>query len=370
MDIRESTVALPAADEMERAVESRDASYDGVFYLAVRTTGIFCRPSCPARKPLPRNVQYYATAREAVFAGYRPCKRCRPLEATGEQPEWVRSLLAAVDADPEVRLTDADLRGRGLEPAKVRRYFQRAFGLTFHAYARGRRLGRSLHAIREGTPLDDVILGNGFESHSGFRDAFARTFGRPPGRSRDADCVVVDWLESPVGPLIVGATSTGVCLVEFSERRMLERELDELGRRHGLAVVPGANTHTAGVCRELTEYFAGQRTVFEVPLVIKGTDFQERVWAALRTIPYGETRSYHDIAVALGTPGAARAVGRANGANRIAIVIPCHRVVQHDGTLGGYGGGVWRKQRLLDLERDATRRPPARSQSPSPSRRV
>ena len=175
---------------MERAVTDSDAGYDGIFFVAVRTTGIFCRPSCPARKPLPKNREYYATAREALFAGYRPCKRCRPLETDGRPPEWVARLLAAVERDPKARWRDRDLRALDIDPIKARRWFRGHYGMTFQAYCRGRRMGEALEQIRNGADLDDVALGHGYDSHSGFREAFARTFGRPPGQGRQAGCVV------------------------------------------------------------------------------------------------------------------------------------------------------------------------------------
>ena len=344
---------LPPLREMERAVDRSDASYDGIFFVAVRTTGIFCRPSCPARKPLARNREYYATAREALFAGYRPCKRCRPLEADGRPPDWLAGLLVEVERDPVVRWRDADLRARSIDPARVRRYFRQHYGMTFQAYCRGRRLGEALTQIRNGAPLDDVALGHGYESHSGFREAFVRTFGQPPGRGRRADCTVIDWAESPLGPVLVAATAEGVCLLEFTDRRALEAQFAALRRRFAGAIVPGKNPHLDRLEGQLAEYFAGTRTEFDVPLVYPGTPFQEAVWGQLLRIPYGETRSYEDIAVAVGVPSGPRAVGRANGLNRIAIVIPCHRVVNKGGKLGGYGGGLWRKQFLLDLERRA-----------------
>jgi AraC family transcriptional regulator of adaptative response/methylated-DNA-[protein]-cysteine methyltransferase len=194
---------------MERAVAKRDASYDGIFFTGVRTTGIFCRPSCPARPPLPRNRVYFASAREAVFAGYRPCKRCRPMDVNGRPPEWVAPLLAEVERNPSERITDKDLRGLGLDPARVRRFFRKNYQMTFQAYCRGRRMGEAFKQIREGSPLDDVALGNGYGSHSGFRDAFHRTFGQPPGQCDRADCIVVGWVESPLGPLVVGARADG-----------------------------------------------------------------------------------------------------------------------------------------------------------------
>lgn len=210
---------------------------------------------------------------------------------------------------------------------------------------------KAIEQIRGGVGLDEVALGNGYDSHSGFREAFAQTFGKPPGKSRDADCVVTSWLESPLGPLVMGATDEGVCLLEFSDRRMIEAQFTTLRKRFECAVVPGTNDHLKQLSEELSAYFKGELTQFSMPLVFPGTPFQERVWSELLRIPYGETRSYEDMARAIGVPKAQRAVGHANGLNRIAIVIPCHRVVNKGGKLGGYGGGLWRKQYLLDLER-------------------
>jgi AraC family transcriptional regulator, regulatory protein of adaptative response / methylated-DNA-[protein]-cysteine methyltransferase len=341
---------LPPIQEMERAYKSCDASYDGIFFLAVRSTGIFCRPSCRARKPYPKNVQYYATQREALFAGFRPCQRCKPLAANGEAPDWLYDLLARVDRDPSARYTDAFLRTIGIEPAKARRYFQKTYGMTFQAYCRGRRLGKALEQIRTGVDLDDVALGYGFNSHSGFRDAFVRTFGTPPGRGRSTDCIVTTWIESPLGALIAGATSEGICLLEFTDRRMLDAQFSALRKNFHCAVVPGDNRHTVQLKKELDEYFQGKRKQFSVPLIYPGTPFQQKVWKELMHIPYGKTVSYESIARRIGSPESQRAVGHANGLNRIAVVIPCHRVVNKNGKLGGYGGGLWRKQKLLSLE--------------------
>jgi AraC family transcriptional regulator of adaptative response/methylated-DNA-[protein]-cysteine methyltransferase len=334
---------------MEAAHRRRDPSYDGVFYLAVKTTGIFCRPSCPARKALARNVEYFHSVKEALFAGYRPCKRCRPLEVHGTPPAWVAGLVARVEREPQRRMRDRDLREMGIEPDRARRYFQRRFGMTFHAFARGTRLRRAFAQLKQGTDLDEVAMTHGFESHSGFRDAFSKALGRAPGQSRSIECVTVTWLEGPVGPLIAGATDRGVCLLEFSDRRMLETQFESIRRRLG-PLLPGAHPLLGRLRSELAEYFEGKRREFTVPLVYPGTPFQVRVWEALRRIPYGETISYEKLARSVGSPGAQRAVGHANGRNPIAIVIPCHRVVNKDGKLGGYGGGLWRKQLLLDLE--------------------
>jgi len=343
------TTITPA--EMERALYAKDASYDGLFYTGVRTTGIFCRPSCPARKPLRRNVEFFPTVGRALFAGYRPCQRCRPLETDGRPPEWVERLLAAVDRAADGRVRAAELRAMGLTPERVRRHFQRSYGMTFDAWCRARRLGHAFEKLREGADLDSAAYDAGYESLSGFREAFSRHFGAPPGRGREGECIRVAWVRTPVGPMIAGAVEDGLCLLEFTDRRMLERQLEILGRRFRLPLVPGENEPLTRARAELDEYFAGRRHEFEVPVRVVGSEFQQKVWAALQRIPYGETRSYADVARAVGSPDAIRAVGQANGMNRIAIVIPCHRVVNSDGRLGGYGGGLWRKERLLALER-------------------
>ena len=342
--------AKPSISEMQRAVRRRDGSYDGVFFLAVRTTGIFCRPSCPSRKPLARNCEYFATARDALLAGYRPCKRCRPMDTDGRPPRWVERLLATVETRLERRFRDRDLRGMSIDPARARRYFKRHYGMTFQAYHRARRMGGAMKAIRSGEKLDDVALGHGYGSNSGFREAFGRTFGRTPGRSRQADCIVTTTIESPVGRLIVCATGEAVCLLEFNDRRALETQFATLRKRLGCAIVPGENGPIRKLKAELSRYFAGRLRRFTVPIVYPGTEFQRAVWEGLLEIPYGRTVSYDQVAAAIGRPGAHRAVGTANGKNRIAIVIPCHRVVNKDGKLGGYGGGLWRKEFLLGLE--------------------
>ena len=343
--------SLPSQRTMRRAFLAADASYDGVFYTGVKTTGIFCRPSCTARKPRPENVQFFATPKEAMFSGFRACKRCRPLDADGRPPAWVARLIARLDAAPGERIRAADLRAAGVDPARARRWFQKHYGMTFQAYSRARRLAGAFQQIKRGTSVSDVASGSGFESESGFRAAFARAFGAAPAEATAGEAVRLEWIASPVGPLVAGATDEGVCLLEFSDRRMLEAQLATLRRRLDAPLVPGKHRWLDVLRTQLDEYFAGRRTRFDLPLAIRGTPFQEQVWRALLEIPYGETWSYRDLATRIGQPGATRAVGTANGMNRIAIVIPCHRVVNADGRLGGYGGGVWRKQFLLDLER-------------------
>ena len=349
------TPSLPSRAEMERAFLGSDPAYDGIFITGVRTTGIFCRPSCRARKPLPANVEFFASVHDALFAGYRPCRRCDPMLPPGASPDWVKRLLETIDADPNQRLHDEDLRRLGAEPARARRYFQQHYGMTFHAYCRGRRLAGAIKQLRAGDAPDDVALGTGWESHSGFRDAFTRTFGTTPGQSLQTSCIVTTAIDTPLGPMIAGATDEGLCLLEFTDRRMLEAQIARLGKLLKQPLVPGEHAHLAHARRELEQYFAGMLADFTVPMVFRGTPFEERVWRELVRIPYGETLSYAQLAGRVESPGGQRAVGRANGLNRISIIIPCHRVVNSDGQLGGYGGGLWRKHWLLALERKTSR---------------
>ena len=344
---------MPTQRAMYQALVARDSSYEGVFVVGVKTTGIFCRPSCPAKKPKPENVEFFSAAKGALLSGYRPCLRCRPLEAAGSAPEWLAGLLAEIEEDPERRWRDSDLRARGLDPTRVRRWFQDNHAMTFHAYQRARRLGVALGRIRAGEELTDTAYAAGYESESGFRAAFARLFGAPPGRARDAQPAVVTRLLTPLGPMVAAARDDALLLLEFADRRMLEKQIDRIRRQVPARFVPGENDLLARTQAELDEYFAGARREFTVPLDTPGSEFQRAVWDALRAIPYGETRSYLEQARAIGRADAVRAVARANGDNRIAIIIPCHRVIGSSGELTGYGGQLWRKKALLDRERTA-----------------
>ncbi len=361
-----TTAAMPSPGRMYRALVERDSSYEGVFVVGVKTTGIFCRPTCPARKPKPETVEYFTAADDAVHAGYRPCRRCRPLDDACAPPEWVKQLEDAVDRSPTRRLTDIDLRAMGIDPARVRRYFRQRYGMTFHAYHRARRMGLALAAVRpatNGSPersrdgvqrtIDTIGLDHGYGSASGFRDAFSRHFGAPPGRGDRCTCLRARRIETPLGAMLAVSADDGLCLLEFVDRRGLDTQIADLRRRLDAVIVPGDDAHLATIADEMGRYFAGELKRFTVPLVQPGTDFQRAVWRELRRIPFGATRSYAEMATNLGRPGAHRAIGHANGRNRIAIVVPCHRVIRTDGSLCGYAGGVWRKQRLLEIERGA-----------------
>ncbi len=343
---------LPPRPEMLRAFAQRDAAYEGIFLTAVRTTGVFCRPTCPARKPRPDNVEFFATASQALMAGYRPCRRCHPMEPVGETPSWLADLLHEVESDPTRRWRDSDLRAVGLDPARVRRWFKAHHGMTFHAYSRALRLSTALGRIRHGEAVTIAAFDAGYDSLSGFNGAFQKLAGvSPTAAASDGEAVHVTRIPTPLGPLVAAATQDALCLLEFADRRMLPTQLNRLTRYVPGVLAPGDNDVLRGVADQLAEYFEGARRTFDVPLRTPGTAFQERVWGELRKIPPGETISYGTLARRIGKPNAVRAVGKANGDNRVAILIPCHRVVGADGSLTGYGGGLWRKKRLLELER-------------------
>jgi AraC family transcriptional regulator of adaptative response/methylated-DNA-[protein]-cysteine methyltransferase len=268
----------------------------------------------------------------------------------------MQALESELACDGSERLTDADLARRGLEPKTVRRAFFARYRMTFHAWQRAQGLARARERLEGGESVLAAGLDGGYASTSGFRSAFSQLFGAPPSRGRAASVCRARLLPSPLGALIAVASERGICLVEFADHAHLERQTRDLARRRASALVPGSNRHLEQLALELREYFAGRRLVFEVELDVAGAPFQLAVWEALRAIPAGQTRSYAELAAALGRPGAQRAVARANASNHLAILIPCHRVIGSDGRLVGYGGGLWRKRRLLELEAAAVRK--------------
>lgn len=356
------------SDEKYQALLRSDPAYEGRFFFAVRTTGVFCRPTCRARKPKPENVEFFADTRQALLAGYRPCKLCHPLETAEPVPAAIAGLLAEVEANPAGRIRDDELRRRGLEPETVRRWFKKHHGLTFQGYQRARRLGEAFGLIREGKPVAVAAMDAGFGSLSAFNDSFRKGFGATPTKTAATGIIRLTRLETPLGLMVAAAVEEGICLLEFAERRALETELDDLRRLLSAEVLPGPSPWFPRLRDQLAAYFAGASAGFDLPLVTPGTPFQKAVWQELRRIPYGTTRSYRDQAAALGQPAAVRAVARANGQNRIAIIIPCHRVIGADGSLTGYSGGIWRKQWLLDLEagRLKSRKSPSIRKEPHP----
>lgn len=335
-----------------RALLEKNNQYEGVFYVGVKTTGVFCRPTCPARKPKIENCEFFKTAQAALLASYRPCKRCKPLSHPNEVSEVIKKLVDAIEKEPLKRWKSVDFRALSVDESTARRQFKKRFGMTFVAYARARRMGEAMKEIRQGSSVINAQLEAGFESSSGFRDAFSKLFGEVPARINQQTVILkAAWLDTALGPMLAIADDTHLYLLEFITRRGLEKEIERL-RARGFAIIPGNTLPIDSIKQELDAYFAGTLTRFMAPYRVFGSPFQQKVWQILCTIPYGETRSYREQAVLLGHPNAFRAVANANGANQLAIIIPCHRIIASDGTLGGYGGGLAVKQWLLEHEKN------------------
>ncbi len=347
MDAKENA----SRDELYSALLERDSRYEGIWFVAVRTTGIFCRLSCTARKPKKENVEFYRSIKSALDHGYRPCKICKPHTPPGEVPPWISSLLDELSTNPDAKINDRDIRGMGIDPVRVRRWFKKHHGMTFHAYQRMLRLNRAFGNIRAGEKVINAAFDSGYDSLSGFSEQFKNLFGSSPKNLEGKQVVSITRILTPLGPMLAGATGDGLCLVEFTDRRMLETQITRLRKALNAVFLPGVSRYFKPLEKQLKEYFDGERKDFDVPLVLAGTPFQEKDWRALMEIPYGQTRSYSEQAEAIGNKAAVRAVARANGDNRIGIIIPCHRVIGSNGSLTGYGGGLWRKKHLLELER-------------------
>lgn len=344
------------SDDLYAALVRRDPDFDGRAFVGVTTTGIFCRLTCPARKPLREHCRFFSVVGDCLEAGFRPCKRCSPLRPAADADPVIQRLIEALDTSPERRWTESDVSKLGVDPSTVRRSFKRHFGVTFLEMARLRRLREGLGTLSRGGSVIEAQLDSGFDSSSGFRAACARWLGVAPGSFSGDELLKADCVATPLGSMIAVTDRTSLHLLEFLDRRALGGELRRLrqGAQGRLGI--GRYEPTDQVAEELGRFFAGVSAEFRTPLTLHGGAFARTVWSALRRIPPGETRSYGAVARAIGRPSAVRAVARANGANQIAIVIPCHRVIGADGTLTGYAGGLWRKQKLIDLERQFSTR--------------
>ncbi len=337
-------------NQMYTALLKRDDSFEGIFFVAVKTTGIFCRPTCRARKPKRENVEFFHSAKEALLRGYRPCKICTPLAPKGESPEWVKVILDEINSNGSQRFSDQEIRDLGVDPNRLRRWFKQNHGMTFQSYLRSLRLGTAFGHLSNGKKVISTAFDNGYDSLSGFVHAFKKTIGVVPSKSSGKEIIHIYQLLTPLGPMMAASVKQGICLLEFIDRKMLETELKDLSKRLNAPLVTSPGPHFRELKLQLEQYFCGKRKKFELPLFTPGSKFQQTVWKGLQKILYGTTRSYKEQAKALGRPAAVRAVASANGANKIAIIIPCHRVIGADGKLVGYGGGLWRKKRLLALE--------------------
>jgi len=331
---------------LQAAFEARDRSQDGRFVVAVTSTGIYCRPSCPARRPRPENVEFYANGGDAADAGFRPCLRCRPDEAARDE-QAVKQALAAIRASEAAIGLELLAERAGYSPAHFQRVFKRIIGLSPAAFARALREERARDALSGEARVSDAIYEAGFEAPSRFYETVKGRLGMAPSAwVKGGQGVTISWavVETTLAPMLVAATDKGVCRLSFGEGP------EELAVRFPNAALVEGGTEFVALLARVVAAVEAPGTGHDIPLDVKGTAFQEAVWRELRKIPSGETRSYAEIAAAAGRPSAVRAAGSANGANNVAVLIPCHRVVRSDGSLGGYAYGEAIKRELLERE--------------------
>ena len=340
-------------DEMWRAVEARDALADGRFVLAVRTTCIYCRPSCPARHPKRENIEFYPTPEAAEAAGYRPCKRCKPKDADAPQIAWVKKACDYIRRHPEEKITLMRLSSEaGVSAYHLQRTFKRIMGISPRQYQETCRIERLKGQLREGKPVTKAVYGAGYGSTSWlYRDSHAKLGMTPGTYKRRGEGMRISYkiVDSPLGKLIVARTAHGVCyLGHWDDEATLEASLRAEYPRAELTREEGKPDKWT---RDVLDYLAGRASELGgIPVDVEGTDFQRSVWKELQAIPRGQTRTYGDVAKSMGRPGAARAVGRACATNPVSLLIPCHRVLGGSGDLHGYHWGLSRKKKLLEAE--------------------
>jgi AraC family transcriptional regulator of adaptative response/methylated-DNA-[protein]-cysteine methyltransferase len=335
-----------SSDEAWAAFERRDRSWDGRLVGGVKTTGIYCRPSCPARRPKRENVIFYSSIQEARDAGFRACMRCKPDEV-GRDREAVAAAVKLIERTEEVPSLAEVSAAVGYAPHHFQRIFKRDLGVSPAEYARGLRNRRTEEALKANGRVTDAVYDAGYQSPSGFYSDAKERLGMTPSAWRDGGRgETIRWttFDSPLGELFIAATSKGICRLTFDDS---EASLRRLFPNAAIIKDDGSlREFVAGTLKAIERPLAAP----DLPIDVAGTAFQEAVWRELRKIPAGETRSYAQIAAAIGHPKAVRAVGTANGDNHVSVLIPCHRVIRSDGSLGGYGGGLHRKRKLLAAE--------------------
>jgi AraC family transcriptional regulator, regulatory protein of adaptative response / methylated-DNA-[protein]-cysteine methyltransferase len=341
-------VEMPTIDQDEAwaAFERRDRRWDGQVIGAVTTTGIYCKPSCPARRPKREHVLFFADGEGARAAGYRACLRCKPDEVGRDREAVARAVTLIERAEEPPRLDDL-ASAVGYAPHHFQRLFTREMGVSPAVYARGLRAGRAQKNLRKDRSVTEAIYESGYSAPSRFYADAKDRMGMTPSAWRDGgrgETIRYAMLDTPLGTMLVAATAKGICRLTFDE------DVAALKRRFPNAAIVPADTAMASLISGVLQAIETPTAAPDLPIDVAGTAFQEAVWRELRKIPAGETRSYADIAAAIGEPGAVRAVGTANGSNPIAVLVPCHRVIRSDGTLGGYAGGLDRKRKLLAAE--------------------
>jgi AraC family transcriptional regulator of adaptative response/methylated-DNA-[protein]-cysteine methyltransferase len=341
------------------ALQHRDRSFDGKFFFGVLTTGVFCRPSCACRPPLRKNVRFFLNAADAERAGLRPCLRCRPLALETISAERIKTVCDYIRSNLHLPLQLNDLSDRaGLSPAHFQRTFKTVVGVTPRQFVEACRLETLKDQLRDGPSVTDAIYEAGFGSSSRVYERVDTRLGMTPAQYRSGGKDIgISWvaIDSTVGRMMIGATDRGLCFVQFGDRDedLLEMLRSEYPAAHLEPMREPFPAEFKNWMTALQNHLSGQQPRLDLPLDLRATAFQMKVWQYLQSIPYGSVQSYAEVAVGLGQPKAARAVARACAANRVALVIPCHRVIRGTGELGGYRWGITRKRVLIDKERNA-----------------
>lgn len=334
-------------NEAWQAVLARNRAFDGRFVTGVLSTGIYCRPSCAARHPRRENVRFFADGVAARQAGLRPCKRCSPDDVSRDERAVLMAIAAIKAAEQPLALAGL-AADNGYSPAHFQRLFKRATGLSPAAYARALRMERAADALSAGGRVTDAVYDAGFNAPSRFYAASEGRLGMTPSAwAHGGRGVTIRWAvaQTSLGPMLLAATGKGVCRLSFGEGP------EALKTRFPHAELIEGGEAFSALLGDVIASVEAPGQMRDIPLDVRGTAFQEAVWRELRRIPPGETRSYAEIAAAVGKPGAVRAAGSANGANNVAVLIPCHRVIRSDGSLGGYAYGLEIKQKLLEAEK-------------------
>ena len=335
-----------------QAVCERSAQMDGQFVYAVRSTGIFCKPSCASRRAQRANVVFYPSPAAARAAGYRPCKRCRPEQTLPPQVELAEQAAHYLDEHPQATLAELGT-ALAVSPYHLQRVFKAQTGLSPRQYAAGLRWQALKNRLRQGEAVSEALYQSGYGSHSRVYEAAARQLGMTPavyrrgGKDMQIHFTIVDC---PLGRMLLAGTAKGICFLSFGDQDAALQEA--LAAEYPAAELLPDTAALQTWLQALQDYLAGQRLALDLPLDVQATAFQLRVWAELRRIPYGEVRTYSQVAEAVGNPAAVRAVASACAANPVSVVTPCHRVLRRDGGLGGYRWGLARKQTLLAVEQN------------------
>lgn len=321
---------------------THDFEHSESVFRAKGSIGVFCLPSCSVDHPSDKKVEYFPGLKDALSEGFRPCAICKPLENQDGLPDSIKRLFREL-TDNYSLIKDSDLQLLDLDPTEIKKWFKINYQISFRDFQRMLHLNIASNKLLKVGQENSKLLCKYFTTHQNLFSPSKKSI------------LYLKEMRTPLGMMVAAATEAGICLLEFSDRISLHKSIEELLKKTRASVVGGEHHHFSQLEDELRDYFAGERQQFSIPLAPVGSQFQGEVWEALSKIPYGETRTYRQQSELLGNAKKVRAVANANGLNKISILIPCHRVIGSNGTLTGYGGGVWRKKKLLDLEKKSVR---------------